>query len=102
MHHQTFPAAFFSLVLFHSQNLFYLQIGKKEGEEVGEAVCGTPKPCTSFCLCLVFLCVSHLERDSVPMHGFGLESTFSSFAPSERRTRALVGLQQVSLLKQRA
>lgn len=100
MHHQTFPAALFSLVLFHSQNLFYLQIGKKEGQEVGEAVCGTPKPCTS--LCLVFLGVSHLERDCVPMHGFGLESTFSSSASSERRTRALVDLQQVSLLKQRA
>lgn len=35
------------------------------------------------------------------MHGFGLGSAFSSFAPSERGTWALVDLQQVSLLKQR-
>lgn len=52
MHHQTFPATLFSLVLFHSQNPFYIQ--KNWGQEIGEAVCGTPKPCTSVCLLLSF------------------------------------------------
>lgn len=55
-------------------------------------MCGTPKPCTSFCLSLVvFLCASHPERDGVPMHGFGLENTSSSFAPSERKDMGFGG-----------
>lgn len=65
---------------------------KKGGQETGEAVCGTPKPCTSFCLSLVvFLCASHLERHGVPVHGFGLENTSSSFAPSERKDMGFGG-----------
>lgn len=38
----------------------------------------------SVCLSLVvFLCASHLKRDCVPMHGFGLQNTSSSFALGE-------------------
>lgn len=53
MHHQTFPAALFSLVLFHSQNLFYLQIGKKEGqEEVKQCVAHASVALLSVSCCL--------------------------------------------------
>lgn len=38
-----------------------------------------------FFLSLVFFYASHLKRDGVPVHGFGLENTSSSFAPSERK-----------------
>lgn len=40
---------------------------------------------SSLALLSVCLCASHLGRDCVPMHGFGLGNASSSFAPRERK-----------------
>lgn len=52
-HHQPFSSAFFSSVLFLPQNFSTFKLtGAKEGQVVGEAVCGIAKPCSSLSVCL--------------------------------------------------